>query len=89
MQNISLIIDGNYLMQKSVFTLHKNRWEFKELIEFLSICKGMIGFNNISFDYPVIHHIWKNKKNFELLNNDLVINNIYIKAQECIVFSNI
>jgi len=70
------------------FTLHKNRWEFKELIEFLSICKGMIGFNNISFDYPVIHHIWKNKKNFELLNNDLVINNIYIKAQECIVFSN-
>ena len=66
------------------YVLHKDRNDIKQLIDFLSLCKGMIGFNNISFDYPVLHYFWCNKKSFQLLDVKHVINQLYLKAQECI-----
>mgnify|MGYP000452781067 CR=1 FL=1 len=44
------------------FVLHKDRFDFDELISHLKECKGHIGFNNISFDYPIIHYILKEYK---------------------------
>lgn len=66
------------------YVLHKDRNDINQLIDFLSLCRGMIGFNNISFDYPVLHYFWSNKKSFELLDVKHVINQLYLKAQECI-----
>lgn len=39
------------------YVLHKERFELLELIKHLQECKGQIGFNNINFDYPIIHKI--------------------------------
>ena len=33
--------------------------ELYPLLVHLSTCKGLIGFNNLNFDYPVIHYIIK------------------------------
>ena len=43
----------------SQFVLHKDRFDLLGLIQHLRLCKGLIGYNNINFDYPVIHFIIK------------------------------
>ncbi len=69
------------------FILHKDKFELIELIKYLKKCKAQIGFNNLGFDYPIIHYI--------LLNYEIWINNpelgkidviklIYDKAQQII-----
>lgn len=44
------------------YVIHKNRNEIVDLYQHLSECKGMIGFNNIGFDYPVIHKFMNSYK---------------------------
>lgn len=64
------------------YVLHKNKFELKELIIHLKSCKGQIGFNNLSFDYPVIHTILKS--NFNNFSNEYIIDFIYNIAQSII-----
>lgn len=63
------------------FVIHKDRNDIQELIKHLKECKGQIGFNNINFDYPIIHYILLNHNKFDTIS---LINNIYLKAQELI-----
>lgn len=39
------------------YVIHKDRNDSVEFIEHLYDCKGQIGFNNINFDYPILHKI--------------------------------
>ena len=58
--------------------------DFYDLLVHLSQCKGQIGFNNINFDYPVIHYLIKNKEYLIKLDADQIAKKIYKKAQEVI-----
>ena len=50
--------------EEVVFIIHRSKNDYKELIEFLNTNKGGIGFNNVNFDYPIIHYMIKEYKNF-------------------------
>ena len=43
----------------SQFIIHKDKSELSKMINHIKSLKGMIGFNNINFDYPIIHYIFK------------------------------
>ncbi len=47
-------------------------------------CKGMIGFNNLDFDYPVLHYILKKHSDWETKTGSEISKLIYDKAQEVI-----
>lgn len=64
------------------YVLHKDRSDWDKLIQHLNECKGQIGFNNISFDYPVIHFILTCLDGS--MSREFIINEIYNKAQEII-----
>jgi hypothetical protein len=68
------------------YVIHKDRCDFDELIKHLKECKGHIGFNNISFDYPIIHYIMTNIDTS--MSRELTINSIYKKAQKIISSQN-
>lgn len=71
--------------EKYQFVLHKDKNDWFSLVNHLQECIGQIGFNNINFDYPIIHYIlenmfiWPSKYNVEQ-----IITLIYQKAQEII-----
>lgn len=75
------------------YVIHRERNDYSELIEHLNECKGQIGFNNLNFDYPIIHYMmnlyWKlirNAKHSFLYDESEqeIIELIYSKAQEII-----
>lgn len=47
----------------SLFEISWRKNEIKELVQFLSTVDTMIGFNNVYFDYPLLHFIIKNQNN--------------------------
>lgn len=52
--------------EKIVFELSKRKWELDELIEFLQTrVSCLVGYNNLAFDYPILHFILT-KKNITL-----------------------
>ena len=69
------------------YVIHKDRNDWTELMSHLKSCKGQIGFNNIDFDYPIIHDMilcnksWFNKS---ASMAEVIINHIYKKAQSLI-----
>ena len=71
------------------FVIHKDRNDSVALLEHLNNCKGQIGFNNINFDYPIIHFFMKM---FETLSLDkdpeFTIQVLYQKAQDIITAQN-
>ena len=48
----ALNIDTQEVVQ---YVIHKDKSDWDNLIKHLKSCKGQIGFNNINFDYPVLH----------------------------------
>lgn len=72
-------IDTEEIVQ---YVLHKDRWDYNSLIMHLKSCKGHIGFNNVNFDYPVIHFILKciNKDS----SREFIIKEIHNKATSII-----
>lgn len=66
------------------FTIWKDINEIAELIEHLENCRGLIGFNNLSFDYPVLHYMMVHQEEWGELTGDEITALIYIKAQEAI-----
>lgn len=69
----------------SQFVLHKNKNDWYNLINHLSKLKGQIGFNNVNFDYPIIHYIYSNRFNWpSQYNIEEIINLIYKEAQRII-----
>ena len=53
-----------------VFEISKRRDDRYALIEYLKNVALMIGFNNLSFDYPVIHYLIKSRLN-SLINQSI------------------
>src|SRR4030042_3221924 len=59
------------------FVVHKSRNDFDEYVKFLEEeVSGLIGFNNLKFDYPIIHYILENK-DFLQINSDIATENIF------------
>ena len=68
------------------YVLHKDRSDWDEFINHLKQCKGQIGFNNLSFDYPVIHYILKTLDGS--LKRESTVKYIYEEAQRVIEVQN-
>lgn len=58
--------------------------DFHSLLVHLSNCKGMVGFNNLNFDYPIIHYIIKNRNSLINLSADQIAKKLYKEAQRLI-----
>ena len=70
------------------FVIHQDKNDLTEMCNYILSLKGMIGFNVIGFDYPVIHYILLNYKKWTNLSNKEIIDLIYAKAQEIIEAQN-
>ena len=66
------------------FVIHESRNDLIEMVNHIKSLKGMVGYNNLSFDYPIIHFILKEYTKWGLLSNQEIIDKIYNKAQEII-----
>jgi hypothetical protein len=54
------------------FVIHESRNDFNEYIKFLEEeVSGLVGFNNLKFDYPIIHSILENKDKLKRDSNNL------------------
>lgn len=76
-------IDSEEIVQ---FVIHENKNDLCDLISHLEECRGQIGFNNLNFDYSIIHmilnkyHIWIEGD----FTPEEIVYNIYIEAQRII-----
>lgn len=68
------------------YTIWRDINELEELLTHLNSVKGLIGFNNLSFDYPVLHFIMNSAEKwiYGYCTGDEITNEIYNKAQEVI-----
>lgn len=66
------------------YTIWREINEMDELMQHLESARGLIGFNNLSFDYPVLHHMMNVYPTWEGLSTDDITDDIYQKAQETI-----
>ena len=67
------------------FVIHSSRNDYEEFIK--HILRGdliMIGYNNDSYDYPVIHHMINHYEEYKYLNGYELSQRIYAKSQEII-----
>jgi len=69
------------------YVLHKDKFELHDLIQHLETVRYGIGFNNIFFDYPVLHFIIENYKYFNTISKEDVIHAIYRESQRIINLS--
>lgn len=58
--------------------------QYFELLKHLSSIKGQVGFNNLNFDYPVLHRMIKGQSHLMQFNGDRLAREIYKIAQEVI-----
>lgn len=66
------------------FTIWKDTNELIPMVKHLASVRGLIGFNNQSFDYPVLHYILTEYKTWLELSGDEITSLIYKEAQEVI-----
>lgn len=68
------------------FVLHKDKFELDSLVFYLKTVTHQIGFNNVNFDYPIIHYILDSYGYWKKIyhNEEEIINAIYSKAQEIV-----
>jgi hypothetical protein len=61
-----------------MFVLHSSRNDLIEYLEFLDTeVSGLIGFNNLKYDYPLLHYILKQRHRFQEMLIDDVVNELY------------
>lgn len=70
--------------EKVQYVIWKKRNDLRPLLEHISGLIGMIGFNNLNFDYPVIHSIILNRDYLLAQDGDFVAKWIYKVAQDVI-----
>lgn len=68
------------------FTIWEDINELEELLAHLNSARGLIGFNNLSFDYPVLHFILNSAEKwiYSYPTGEEIASEIYTKAQEII-----
>lgn len=75
------------------FILHKDNFELDSLVSYLDTVTHQVGFNNLTFDYPIIHYIlnryksWKWQLDRSITYQD-IIKHIYSEAQRIIDVQN-
>jgi len=58
--------------------------QFETMLVHLSECSGMVGFNNLAFDYPVLHWMIKNRNKLVTYTGDKAAKLIYKESQRVI-----
>lgn len=58
--------------------------DLSDLLCHLLSLSAMIGFNNLNYDYPILHFLITNAKELNKLTNDEITYKIYLKSQEII-----
>ena len=66
------------------FVIWKGKNDLYDLLIHLTNVKGMIGFNSLNFDYPVMHYIIKERDKLIQMDGDKIAKLIYKKAQSVI-----
>jgi len=66
------------------FVIWKDRNDYRQLLEHLASIKGHIGFNNVGFDYPVLHAMIQNQSYLMAQDGDFLARWIYDRAQNII-----
>lgn len=51
--------------------------EFKEMMQHLRILKCQIGYNNVNFDYPILHYFFEHEKMLEKMPTQQLVTRIY------------
>lgn len=74
--------DGNNTV--TVFEISERKNEIKEYIKYLRELAGMIGFNNVAYDYPMLHYILTNESILISLDNNDINNLLYEESQRII-----
>lgn len=70
-------------LQRYEFVIHKSSNDLKKFVAFVKQCKGMIGFNNVGFDYLVIHPFITDDRYLDW-DGDKVAKAIYKRSQAII-----
>lgn len=68
----------------TVFEISERKNDIKEYIKYLRGLSGMIGFNNISYDYPMLHYILINEDKLINLNSNEINELLYEESQRII-----
>jgi hypothetical protein len=68
----------------SIFVIHSSRNDIVEYIEYLESLRGMIGFNNVNYDYPMIHYILQNKNKLIKMDANTLNKHLYNESQRII-----
>lgn len=66
------------------FYVYNDYDELLKLIEHLKKLDGMIGFNNINYDYPLLHYILNHYEEWNIWNIDYTLTKIYEESQRII-----
>jgi hypothetical protein len=66
------------------FIIHKNTNQLKEIVEYLVEVTWMIGYNNLSYDYPLVHHLLCHKDEYINLTGEELATLLYKKSQSII-----
>lgn len=76
--------DGDTKSVTIFFEISERKNQIKEYITHLRSLTGMIGFNNLNYDYPMIHYILQNEYLFSQYNSEQINRLLYKKSQEII-----
>lgn len=68
----------------SSFVVHRSRNDFSKMIDYLRGVKGMVGFNNVDFDYPVLHPFLQKGDFYSKMDGDELARLIYKRSQDVI-----
>src|SRR5690606_1225279 len=70
--------------EEIMFYIHEDVNQLSSLLDHLDGLKGMIGYNNLEFDYPIIHFLMISREELLQLPTEKLIKAIYAKSQEII-----
>lgn len=74
-----------YNQDIKTFIIHNEVNQLEEYVQFLlNDCEIMIGYNNINYDYPLLHFILTNYKRWKNYPTYKILQLLYDKSQEII-----
>ena len=66
----------------SSFVIHKTRNDYKAMLEYIGKLEGMIGFNNVDFDYATLDPFLYDYDEYLEMDGDTLAKKIYKRAQK-------
>ena len=70
--------------EKNVFVIHSSRNDISQYLDYLDNLSGLIGYNNLNYDYPLIHFILKHRNKLLRLSADKINELLYAESQRII-----